>query len=225
MVKKKIILTKGEIAELSQEEVYKRFEKLLHKICNKFYIFERNSDGHDELFSIALIAFVRAFDKYDYAKGTAFSSYLESVTKLAILHEYQLKGIPNEFKPVSENGEVAKYGNKYLLMTVAGAGESPISNNKFRRADEGESRLLDYIPDNSSERKIDLFLSNKEIEDVFERILNTKRNKPFKNAFIDYMNGKTQLQISEKYGFSQSYLSRRLNSIVKEIKNYYLQLI
>ena len=32
MEKKKIILTKGEIAELSQEEVYKRFEKLLHKI-------------------------------------------------------------------------------------------------------------------------------------------------------------------------------------------------
>ena len=163
--------------------------------------------------------------KYDYAKGTAFSSYLESVTKLAILHEYQLKGIPNEFKPVSENGEVAKYGNKYLLMTVAGARESPISNNKFRRADEGESHLLDYIPDNSSEEKIELFLSNEEIEDIFERILNTKRNKPFKNAFIDYMNGKTQLQISEKYGFSQSYLSRRLNIIVKEIKNYYLQLI
>ena len=225
MVKKKIILTKGEIAELSQEEVYKKFEKLLHKICNKFYKFERNSDGHDELFSIALIAFVIAYNNYDYTTEVSFYSYLEMITTSKILQEYQLKGIPDKFKPVSENGDVAKYGNKYLIMTVAGAGESPISNNKFRRADEGESRLLDYIPDNSSERKIDLFLSNEEIEDVFERILNTKRNKPFKNAFIDYMNGKTQVQLSEKYGFSQSYLSRRLNSIVKDIKNYYLQLI
>lgn len=225
MVKKKIILTKGEITELSQEEVYKRFEKLLHKICNKFYKFERNSDGHDELFSIALIAFVIAYNDYDYTTGISFYSYLEMITTSKILQEYQLKGIPDKFKPVSENGKVVKYGNKYLIMTVAGAGESPVSNNKFRRTDEGESRLLDYIPDNSSERKIDLFLSNEEIEDVFERILNTKRNKPFKNVFIDYMNGKTQVQLSEKYGFSQSYLSRRLNSIVKEIKNYYLHLI
>ena len=225
MVKKKIILTKGEIAELSQEEVYKKFEKLLHKICNKFYKFERNSDGHDELFSIALIAFVIAYNNYDYTTGVSFYSYLEMITTSKILQEYQLKGIPDKFKPVSENGDVSKYDNKYLIMTVAGAGESPVSNNKFRRTDEGESRLLDYIPDNSSERKIDLFLSNEEIEDVFERILNTKRNKPFKNVFIDYMNGKTQVQLIEKYGFSQSYLSRRLNSIVKEIKNYYLHLI
>lgn len=225
MEKKKIILSKGEVTELSQEEVYKRFERALHKICNKFYMFERNSDGHDELLSIALIAFVRAYNNYDYSKGVGFYAYLESVVKLAILHEYQLKGIPNEFKPTTEDGEVAKYGNKYLLMTVAGAGESPISNNKFRRADEGESRLLDYIPDDSSERKIELFLSNEEIGDIFERILNSKRNKRFKDLFIDYMNGMTQVQLADKYNFSQSYLSRKLNIIIKEIKSYYLQLI
>ena len=37
MVKKKIILTKGEVAELSQEEVYKRFEKLLFTINITIY--------------------------------------------------------------------------------------------------------------------------------------------------------------------------------------------
>lgn len=223
MVKKKIILTKGEIAELSQEEVYKRFEKLLHKICNKFYLFERNSDGHDELFSIALIAFVIAYNNYDYTTGVSFYSYLEMVTTSKILQEYQLKGIPDKFKPVSENGEVVKYGNKYLIMTISGAGESPITDNKFRRA--GEYGSLDYIPDDSSEIEIDLFLSDEEIKDIFKRILNTKRNKPFKNVFIEYMNGKTQVELSEKYGISQSYVSRRLNNIVKEIKNYYLQSI
>lgn len=223
MEKKKIILSKGEVTELTQEEVYKRFERFIHKICNKFHIFEHNSDGHDELFSIALIAFVRAYKNYDYSKGTAFYSYLESVIKLAILHEYQLKGIPNEFKPTTEDGEVAKYGNRHLLMTVTG--ELPVLNNKFRRADEGESRLLDYIPDDSSERKIELFLSNEEIKDIFERILNSKRNKRFKDLFIDYMNGMTQVQLADKYNFSQSYLSRKLNIIIKEIKSYYLQLI
>lgn len=42
MEKKKIILSNGEVTELSQEEVYKKFERLLHKICNNFYMFECN---------------------------------------------------------------------------------------------------------------------------------------------------------------------------------------
>lgn len=69
---KKIILSKDEIAELTKEEVYVKFERFLHKIRNNFYTFEHNSVGHDELFSISSVAFVIAFDKYEYRKGTSF---------------------------------------------------------------------------------------------------------------------------------------------------------
>lgn len=215
MEKKKIILSNGEVTELSQEEVYKKFERLLHKICNNFHTFEYNSDGHDELFSIALIAFVKAYNNYDYTKGATFCSYLGHVTKTVILLEYRLKGIPNEFKPRREDGNVIKYGNKYLIMTVSETANS--------LSEEGETNLFDYIPDYSSENEINLFLSDEEIKDVFKRVLNTKRNKPFKNAFIDYMNGMKQMQLAKKYDMSQSYLSRKLNVIIKEIKDYYLQ--
>ena len=215
MEKKKIILSNGEVTELSQEEVYKKFELLLHKICRGFHTFEYNSDGHDELFSIALIAFVKAYNNYDYAKGITFCSYLGHVTKTTILMEYRLTSIPNEFKLTTEDGKVINYGNKYLLMTVSETVNS-LSEGK-------EYSLFDVIPDCSSEKKIDLFLSDEEIKDVFKRILNTKRNKPFKNAFIDYVNGMRQIDLVEKYGFSQSYLSRKLNSIKKEIQDYYLQ--
>lgn len=216
MEKKKIILSNGEVTELSQEEVYKKFELLLHKICNNFYMFECNSDGHNELFSIALIAFVKAFNNYDYTKGVTFCSYLGYVTKTGILMEYRLNGIPDEFKLTTEDGKVIKYGNKYSLMTV-----SETINNSI--SEEGESNVFDFIPDYGSEKEIDLFLSDEEMKDAFKRVLDTKRNKPFKEAFIDYMNGMKQIQLAEKYNFSQSYLSRKLNVIIKEIKDYYLQ--
>lgn len=215
MEKKKIILSNGEVTELSQEEVYKKFERLLHKICIGFHTFEYNSDGHDELFSIALIAFVKAYNNYDYTKGFTFCSYLGHVTKTTILMEYRLTSIPDEFKLTTEDGKVINYGNKYLLMTV--------SETVNSLSEEKEYSLFDLIPDCSSEKKIDLFLSDEEMKDIFEKILNTKRNKPFKNAFIDYMNGMKQMQLVEKYGFSQSYFSRKLNNIKKEIKDYYLQ--
>lgn len=216
MEKKKIILSNGEVTELSQEEVYKKFERLLHKICNNFYMLECfNSDGHNELFSIALIAFVKAFNNYDYTKGATFCSYLGYVTKTGILTEYRLNGIPDEFKPTTEDGKVIKYGNKYSTMTV--------SETVNSLSEEGESNLFDLIPDYSSEEEINLFLSDEEMKDVFKRVLDTKRNKPFKEAFIDYMNGMRQIDLAEKYNFSQSYLSRKLNAIIKEIKDYYLQ--
>lgn len=65
-----------------------------------------------------------------------------------------------------------KYGNKHVLMTVSETVDSP-SNGE-------ETNVFDYVPDYNSERQIDLFLSNEEMKDVFERILNSKRNKPFK---------------------------------------------
>ena len=73
----------------SKEELWIAVEKFVYKICNKYTNIETFSDPFDEILSIALISFTKAYESYDINSKRPFLSYLSILIRNDVLMEYR----------------------------------------------------------------------------------------------------------------------------------------
>lgn len=169
---------------------YEKYVKLAYKIASRWY--ERGAIEYDEAKSLAHCGLAKAINSktYDPAKSK-FTTYLG----------------------VCIDNEVRMYlnkENKYKSNTLFFS--HPVKSNEWDTQELGDT-LHDFRIEMQRERWEDLQLAQAIINDAMSRLSPVKRE-----AFILWVEGKTQPQIAKLVGKTQSHVSRILKSVIAEIR-------
>ena len=187
--------TKEEPKLYSKEELWIAVEKFVYKMCNKYTKLETFSQPFDEILSIALISFCKAYDTYKILSGITFISYLSKIINNDVLLAYRY----------CKNGE-KYYNRKKEELSI----EEPIGIDN-----EGNKlTFLDILSNNLENNEYE-HVENKELIDNINFFINSNLKYKEKSVLYYRLNGETQQKISEKLGCSRSYISR----IEKKKKN------
>ena len=142
----------------------------------------------DDLCQIASIGLTKAYNKYDVSKDILFLTYAARIVQNEILM-YNRKNKENYFCDS-------------LNRTILGK-------------DDSEEELQSFIPDSINiEDDVVQKYQCIELQEVIENLTDRDKEIVTEIAF----NEKTQLQLSEKLGLSQSYVSRIYSRTLKTIK-------
>ena len=194
------LTTKGEPKLYSKEELWIAVEKFVYKMCNKYTKLETFSQPFDEILSIALISFCKAYDTYKILSGVPFISYLSKIISNDVLLAYRY----------CKNGE-KYYNRKKEELSI----EEPIGIDN-----EGNKlTFLDILSNNLENNEYE-HVENKELIDNINFFINNNLKDKEKSVLYYRLNGETQQKISEKLGCSRSYISRIEKTVYKKIRNY-----
>ena len=193
----------------TKEEAWLATEKIVYDIINKHIGLEVNNSEFmfDELLSISYVAFIKAFNKYDINKGIKFSTFLYRIVTNEILQSYRY----------SEDG-VIKYGQRGIEISF----NTPVKKDK----DGKEITILETLSEENNSyddlygNPEDYYIKSNDKKKLIE-IINTKLNDKEKRAISLRLQNKSQYEMADILGVSQSYVSRYLKSIMKKINKYF----
>ena len=192
--------TKDEPKLYSKEELWIAVEKFVYKMCNNYTNLETFSEPFDEILSIALISFCKAYDTYKILSGVPFISYLSKIISNDVLLAYRY----------CKNGE-KYYNRKKEELSI----EEPIGIDN-----EGNKlTFLDILSNNLENNEYE-HVENKELIDNINFFINNNLKYKEKSVLYYRLNGETKQKISEKLGCSRSYISRIEKTVYKKIRNY-----
>ena len=193
----------------TKEEAWLATEKIVYDIINKHIGLEVNNSEFmfDELLSISYLAFIKAYDKYDINKGIKFSTFLYRIVTNEILQSYRY----------SEDG-VIKYGQRGIEISF----NTPVKKDK----DGKEITILETLSEENNSyddlygNPEDYYIKSNDKKKLFE-IINNELNDKEKKVIELRLQEKTQYEIADILGLTQSYISRYLKSIMKKINKYF----
>ena len=192
------LITNEEPKLYSKEELWIAVEKFVYKICNKYTNIETFSDPFDEILSIALISFTKAYESYDINSKRPFLSYLSILIRNDVLMEYRY----------SKDGK--RYYNK---KRVESSMEAPISIDK----DGNEISFQDIL---TIENTVYDYIENKELINTINFCINNILTEKEKIVLYYRLESLTQQKISDILGFSRSYISRLERKAYNKIRKY-----
>ena len=163
---------------------------LIHFVIKRMGLSHR----HDYYYDIGLIGLIRAARQFDESKGYLFSTYAS-------------RTIQNEICVDMRRNRSEKRKANFNTISL----DTPI----YKNSDGDEILLIDAIP---SDENIEEKILEKEQMDQLKKAISTltDREKEILNYYI--IHDMTQKEIAEKMNFTQSYISRRLQIIVKKLK-------
>ena len=182
----------------SKEELWIAVEKFVYKICNKYTNIETFSDPFDEILSIALISFTKAYESYDINSKRTFLSYLSILIRNDVLMEYRY----------SKDGK--RYYNKKREESSM---EAPIGIDK----DGNEITFLDIL---TIENTVYDYIENKELINTINFCINNILTEKEKIVLYYRLESLTQQKISDILGISRSYVSRLERKAYNKIRKY-----
>ena len=144
--------TKDEPKLYSKEELWIAVEKFVYKMCNKYTKLETFSQPFDEILSIALISFCKAYDTYKILSGITFISYLSKIINNDVLLAYRY----------CKNGE-KYYNRKKEELSI----EEPIGIDN-----EGNKLTFLDILSNNLENTVYDYIENKELINTINFCIN-----------------------------------------------------
>ena len=182
----------------SKEELWIAVEKFVYKICNKYTNIETFSDPFDEILSIALISFTKAYESYDINSKRTFLSYLTILIRNDVLMEYRY------------NKDGKRYYNKKREESSM---EAPIGIDK----DGNEITFLDIL---TIENTVYDYIENKELINTINFCINNILTEKEKIVLYYRLESLTQQKISDILGVSRSYISRLERKAYNKIRKY-----
>lgn len=156
--------------------------------------FENTSVGLEDLVSIGTIGLVKAINTYDVDKKIKLATYASRCIENEILmHLRKTNKIKNEVsidEPLNTDGD----GNELLLSDIIGTDDDVV----FKRLEKA--------------------VDNELIRDSIKRL--NKREKVIMELRFGFISGKekTQKEVAELLGISQSYISRLEKKIISKMK-------
>ena len=192
--------TKEEPKLYSKEELWIAVEKFVYKMCNKYTKLETFSQPFDEILSIALISFCKAYDTYKILSGITFISYLSKIINNDVLLAYRY----------CKNGE-KYYNRKKEELSI----EEPIGIDN-----EGNKLTFLDILSNNLENTVYDYIENKELINTINFCINNILTEKEKIVLYDRLESLTQQKISDILGVSRSYISRLELKACNKIRKY-----
>lgn len=179
--------------EESRNEKVLKNMKLIYQIVKNLGI--RRSDlDYEDIVSIGVIGLIKAVNTFDKTKKFEFSTYASRCIKNEIFMSYRAN----------------KKWNKNISMY------SPIF-----KEENNEILLMDVI-ENKDKDVLDEIINKEKLNKVMSIILNYLQAKERTIMFYN-IGKKTQLEIAENLGLSQSYVSRKITEIKKQIRKVYFE--
>ena len=192
--------TKEEPKLYSKEELWIAVEKFVYKMCNKYTKLETFSQPFDEILSIALISFCKAYDTYKILSGITFISYLSKIINNDVLLAYRY----------CKNGE-KYYNRKKEELSI----EEPIGIDN-----EGNKLTFLDILSNNLENTVYDYIENKELINIINFCINNILTEKEKIVLYYRLESLTQQKISDILGVSRSYISRLELKAYNKIRKY-----
>lgn len=206
--------------------------KLVLSILKKY---NNRNENMDDLFQIGCIGLVKAIDNFDLSYGVKFSTYSVLMIEGEIrkyLRDNSTIRVSRSIKDIAY--KVLKFKNEYLVNNGVDpdidiiSKELDIKKESIVLALEATKSTISYfepIYDDGGET-IYLFdqLSNKEEDNLFiDRIvlkdsINKLKDKERKVLIERYVEGKTQIELSEELNISQAQVSRIEKNAISNIK-------
>ncbi len=204
--------------------------KLVLSILKRY---NNRNENLDDLFQIGCVGLVKAIDNFDLSYGVKFSTYSVLMIEGEIrkyLRDNNTIRISRSLKETAY--KILKYKNDYMMNNGKEPSIEEISKDlKLDKKDilsslEATKTIISYfdpIYDDGGETiyLYDQLSSNdKDVLDevIFKNAINSLKNKE-KLVFTDrYVNGKTQVELSEELNISQAQVSRIEKNALKNIK-------
>lgn len=179
---------------MTLEEAFKQYEKFLHKLAHKW----SGTCEYDELFQLASIGLIKAYNTYDVAKGFNFMTYLGRVV----------------------TNEILQFNRKSRKHAAVQSTETVIHLDK----NNNEFTVSEIIADETNYEELVLDKIDKENLPVKIRSLINSLSPREKEVIIyRYIHGLEQKAIGEKLGISQSYISRVIKDGLEKMRKNYKQ--
>ena len=192
--------TKEEPKLYSKEELWIAVEKFVYKMCNNYTNLETFSEPFDEILSIALISFCKAYDTYKILSGITFISYLSKIINNDVLLAYRY----------CKNGE-KYYNRKKEELSI----EEPIGIDN-----EGNKLTFLDILSNNLENTVYDYIENKELINTINFCINNILTEKEKIVLYYRLESLTQQKISDILGVSRSYISKIEKTVYNKIRKY-----
>ena len=182
-------LSKGD--ESVRKILVERNLRLVVYIAKKF---ENTGVGIEDLISIGTIGLMKAINTFDTAKNIKLATYasrcIENEILMYLRRSNKIKGEVSIDEPLNQDGD----GNELLLSDILGT-EPDVTSRRLE--DEVDKCLL---------------------RDSIEKLSNRERNiMELRFGFISG-NEKTQKEVADMLGISQSYISRLEKKIIGKMK-------
>lgn len=165
--------------------------RLIAHIIKKYY---GNSAEQDDLISIGTIGLIKAVSTFNYGKGTRFATYasrcIENEILMYLRRSNKLKSEISIDEPLNQDGD----GNELLLSDILGSDADIVSKGL---EDEVDKKLLKMAISKLTTRE--------------------KNIMELRFGFITG-NEKTQKEVADMMGISQSYISRLEKKIISKMK-------
>jgi len=172
---------------------YAAYEKLLkinERLCYHIANRFKNVDDIEDLVSIAKIGLIKAYKNFDLDKGIKFVTYASKL-------------IHNEI--LMHNRKMRRHKNNVSLDSVLTVD-----------FDGSELTLIDVLPAEIKDTHFEDYDGLKAILDMTLKQLSERDRKIFKMYFFERMK---QQDIANKFNIAQSYISRLIKKIIKELQN------
>ena len=192
--------TKEEPKLYSKEELWIAVEKFVYKMCNNYTNLETFSEPFDEILSIALISFCKAYNTYKILSGVTFISYLSKIINNDVLLAYRY----------CKNGE-KYYNRKKEELSI----EEPIGIDN-----EGNKLTFLDILSNNLENTVYDYIENKELINTINFCINNILTEKEKIVLYYRLESLTQQKISDILGVSRSYISKIEKTVYNKIRKY-----
>ena len=204
---KKLMLMEfpGEPKYYSAEEAYEYSKGFIKSIVYDYITMDCFSDGYDEIFSIALVGFTKAYNKYNVnvegSKGSMvpFFGLLKIIITNEILQSYRY----------SEKGKY-KYNRRKTQKSIYDEYYKSYNDNSY-------FTILDKI---SNEMKYNSAEENTIKKEMLSNIINCINNtltEEEQTIIKMRINDATQSEIAKILGISQATVFRRLKKITSKI--------
>ena len=208
--------------------------KLVLSILKRY---NNRNENLDDLFQIGCIGLVKAIDNFDLSYGVKFSTYSVLMIEGEIRKYLRDNNTIRVSRSVKENAyKILKYKNEYMVNYVKEPSIEEISKKlnldtkEILLSLEATKTIISYFDPIYDDGGETIFLydqlstNSRDILDevILKNAINNLKNKE-KIVFTDrYINGKTQVELSEELNISQAQVSRieknALNNIKKLIK-------
>lgn len=176
--------------KLKEEGKFDDFYKLNHKLIYYFMNkYKHNGMEKDELEQIAMITMWKCFEKWNVEKGSFITYYIYCME--------------NEMKMAYRKATSCKAIPKQIEISL---------EHKLSTETEGLT-YADIIEDMSS--NMENAVETKIIVEEFISKLDTQLKKDIMNLFIE---GYSQIDMCDIVGYSQSYINRILNRMLKKLR-------
>lgn len=185
------ILEKLDTDENAKKILIERNLRLVVYIAKKF---ENTSVSLEDLISVGTIGLVKAINTYDIAKNIKLATYasrcIENEILMQLRRTNKLKNEVSIDEPLNTDGD----GNELLLSDIIGTDEDVIFKNIERAVD------------------------NQLIKESIRKL--SKREKVIMELRFGFISGKekTQKEVADMLGISQSYISRLEKKIIAKMK-------